>query len=249
LPGTLLRIAPPNDPGLAVTENHELIVNSALLDLINFFLLEQTDEDRADQLKIYLKSKLPSPASNEAVQIVDRYQAYMKAHDDLLAAQNLGHGTHTSAVDIDRIVTWRQQRDRLRRSILGDQVVQIWYQNDDAQLNQVLEEWRQRAEDEKAPSSPMQGPRYPVPHFHNKSDEERHRQYLLGVLEKAVTSFGTLSREGRQWAARYASYLDGANKIRHDVADISQRNLQLQELRLRSFPTEAERQRARDLGP
>lgn len=189
----------PDDPGLAVTGNHELIVNAALLDLINFFLLEQADDDRSAQLKLYLKSKLPSPAYDEAVQIVEHYQIYMKAHDDLLAAQNLGaHKLDSSAIDISRFAVWRQQRDHLRQSILGDKVVQAWYQNDDAQLTQVIDEWQQRVEDDSAPVSPTLTVHYPVPHWHNKSGEEQHRQYMLGVLNKAATSFATLRREGRQ---------------------------------------------------
>ncbi|PTB20319.1 hypothetical protein C9I57_13335 [Trinickia symbiotica] len=181
---------------MAVGEGHRLIVNGALLGLIDSFLLENSDDDRADQLRRYLKGKLPAPAYGEAMEIVERYQTYMKAHDDLLAAQNLGHGRDVSAIDIDRIAIWRQQRDRLRRSILGDDVVQAWYQNDDAQLDQVLQEWRQRLEDSEGPLSRAQAQalRYPVPHWHDKQAEEHHRQYMLRVLEKAVTSFADRRR-------------------------------------------------------
>jgi hypothetical protein len=177
------------DSGLALSEGHWLIVNGALLELIDSFLLANADDDRADRLRRYLKGKLPAPAYGKAMQIVERYQAYMKAHDDLLAAQNLGRVRDASAVDIDRIAIWRQQRDRLRAGILGDDVVRAWYQNDDAQLDQVLQEWRQRLEDTEAPLAHAQAPRYPVPHWHDKQAEEHHRQYMLRVLEKAVTSF------------------------------------------------------------
>lgn len=184
----------PDEPGLAITESHELIVNGALLDLIDSFLLDNDEGDRADRLKRYLKSKLPAPADGEAMQIVEHYQTYMAAHDDLLAAQNLRHVRDGSVVDIDRIAIWRQQRDRLRRSVLGDDVVQTWYQNDDAQLDQVLHEWRQRSENNDASQSQSQAPRYPVPHWHDKKAEEHHRQYMLGVLDKAVTSFADRRR-------------------------------------------------------
>ncbi|PPK42041.1 hypothetical protein B0G57_12250 [Trinickia symbiotica] len=183
-----------SDSGLAIGEGHRLILNGALLDLIDSFLLQNADDDRVDQLRRYLKGKLPTAAYGEAVGIVERYQTYMKAHDDLLAAQNLGHVGDASAIDIDRIAIWRQQRDRLRRSILGDDIVQAWYQNDDAQLDQVLQEWRQRLEDSEAPQAPAQAPRYPVPHWHDKQAEDHHRQYMLRVLEKAVTSFADRRR-------------------------------------------------------
>lgn len=241
-----LRIAP-NDPGLAVTESHALIVNTALRDLINFFLLEQTDADRADQLKLYLKSKLPEPASTEAVHIADHVKTYMKAHDDLLAAHH-AEGLATGTVDMLRLSIWRQQRDRLRQSLLGDQVVGAWYANDDAQLEQVLNEWQQSADAE--PGSVASGPRDPLPQWQNQSDAQDHRRYMLAVLDKAVTSFAVLSREYRQWPDRYAAYLIEAKQITQNGAiDAAQRNRQLQQLREKSFATDAERQRARELGP
>ncbi|WP_322027428.1 hypothetical protein [Burkholderia sp. BCC1977] len=188
--GAAQRIAP-DDRGLAVTENRELIVNAALLDLIDAFLLKKTDADRADRLKVYLQNRLPSPANREAIGIAERYQAYMQAHDDLLAAQNLGRATDAAAVDIERIAIWRQQRDRLRQRMLGDEVVQAWYRNDDAQLDQVLGEWRQRAEDDRtaSASAPAREPDYPVPRWRSTSDEEHHRRYMLAILDKAVSRY------------------------------------------------------------
>jgi lipase chaperone LimK len=249
-PQSRLRIVP-DDPGLAVTESHALIVNTALRDLINFFLLEQADDDRADQLKLYLKSKLPEPASSEAVAIAGHVSAYMQAHDDMLAAHNAGAlNMGTGAVDMMRLSTWRQQRDRLRLSLLGDQVVGAWYANDDAQLEQVLGEWKQRAEADNGIEPVTSEPRDPLPRWQDKSDEENHRRYMLTVLEKAVTSFAVLRRENRLWGDRYAAYVNEARKITQNAAiDTAQRNRQLQQLRINSFPTDAQRLRAGELGP
>jgi lipase chaperone LimK len=251
---TSLRIWPGDSSranGLAVTDSHHLIVNDGLRDLMDYFLLEQTDEDRADQLKLYLRTRLRPPASEEAVQIVEHYVAYMKAHDDLLAAQNLNaQGLNASNVDINRIVTWRQQRDQLRERMLGDEVVQAWYQNDDSQLAQASDEYRQRAADQEGVAASAQQPRYPVPHWQNSREEQQHIQYLLGLLQKAVTSYSERSHEGQHWAERYSSYHNDAQKIIRDATlDASQRNAQLQALRVKLFPTQAERQRARELGP
>ncbi|EDZ99850.1 hypothetical protein BH160DRAFT_4836 [Burkholderia sp. H160] len=251
---TSLRIWPGDSSlanGLAMTDSHHLIVNDGLRDLIDFFLLEQTDDDRADQLKLYLRTRLRPPASEEAVQIVEHYVVYMRAHDDLLAAQNLNaQSLNASNVDINRIVTWRQQRDALRQRMLGDQVVQAWYQNDDSQLGQAIDEWRQRAADQEGVAASAQQPRYPVPHWQNSREEEQHIQYLVGLLQKAVTSFSEQSHEGQNWAERYSSYQTDAQKImRAPGLDASQRNSQLEALRVELFPTQAERQRAHELGP
>ncbi|APA88411.1 hypothetical protein BJG93_23900 [Paraburkholderia sprentiae WSM5005] len=237
--------------GLAITDSHHLIVNDALHDLIDFFLLEQADDDRADQLKLYLRTRLRPPASEEAVLLAEHYVAYMAAHDELLAAQNLNaQNLSASNVDINRIMTWRQQRDQLRQRMLGDQVEQAWYQNDDSQLTQAIDEWRQRAADQEGVAAFARQPRYPVPHWQNSHDEKLHIQYLLGLLQKAVTSFSERSHEGQHWAERYSSYQSDAQTISHDPGlDTSQRNAQLQALRVRLFPTQAERQRAHELGP
>ncbi|MBB5497969.1 hypothetical protein [Paraburkholderia sp. MM5384-R2] len=234
-----------------MTDSHHLISNDTLRELIDFFLLEQADDDRADQLKLYLRTRLRSPASEEAVQIVERYVAYMKAHDETLATQNLNaQSLNASNVDINRISTWRQQRDQLRQRMLGGQVEQFWYQNDDSQLTQAIDEWRQRAADQEGVAASAQQPRYPVPHWQNSRDEELHIQYLLGPLQKAVTSFSERSHEGQHWAERYSSYQNDAQKITHDASlDAAQRNAQLQALRVKLFPTQGEQQRAHELGP
>ena len=178
-------------PNLTVTDRQTLVVDTALLDVFNAFLLK-ADADRADQLKAALKSKLPPPAYAEAVQIAERYQAYMRAHDELLAAQHLPRFTQAADVDIERVETWRQQRDRLRQRLLGERVTQAWYQNDDARLDQVLQEWRQRAADARGASPVSADARYPVPHWRDPAEEATHLQYMLVVVREAVRGYGLL---------------------------------------------------------
>ncbi|CAJ0802589.1 hypothetical protein LMG19083_03749 [Ralstonia psammae] len=175
-----------NAAALTITAQQTLVVDTALLNVFNTFLLKPGD-DRAERLKAYLKSRLPATAWAEAVQLAERYQTYMQAHDDLLAAQHLNRDMQASTVDIERIAIWREQRDRVRQRLLGERVVQAWYQNDDAQLDQVVQEWRQRVAD--AQGVALQGERYPVPHWSNPAEEEKHRQYMVGVLQGVVTRY------------------------------------------------------------
>lgn len=240
--------------GLA-TENQQLVINSALLDVINFFLLEQVSPDRASALRSHLKSVLPPPAYTEAIIIVEHYQAYMKAHDDLLAAHNFnGAGKDINLQDIRRISTWRDQRDRLRLGFLGEVVVHAWYQNDDAQLTQILNELTQLKDTSRQertpdmPSSDEQTGAFRPPSWANKSDELRHDLYMQWVLGKAIRSFSNWAGTGPQLANRLTSYLDAAGQINQNhQLNFSERVIQTQELLIKSFPVEAERQRARDL--
>jgi hypothetical protein len=173
-------------PALTITEQQTLVVDTALLNVFNTFLLKP-EQDRAAQLKAYLESTLPPPALADALQLAERYQAYMQAHDALLAAQHLSSNMQPATVDIERIAIWREQRDRLRQRLLGDRAVQAWYQNDDAQLDQVLQEWRQRAADAQGVS--LQGERYPVPHWRDPEQEARHQEYMVGVLRGVVRRY------------------------------------------------------------
>ncbi|MGN6141877.1 MAG: hypothetical protein ACTHNV_23525 [Ralstonia sp.] len=184
-------------PALTITAQQTLVVDTALLNVFNTFLLKH-DDDRAEQLKAYLSSKLPPTASAEAVRLAERYQAYMHAHDELLTAQHLSSDMQAATVDIERIAVWREQRDRLRQRLLGDRVVKAWYQNDDAQLDQVLQEWRQRMADAQGVN--LQGERYPVPHWSDPTQEARHQEYMVGVLRGMVTRYAM--RWGGQEAKR-----------------------------------------------
>ena len=99
--------------------------------------------------------------------------------------------------DLARLATWRTQRERLRQRSLGKQVVQAWYQDDDLQTLQAIDELQRTGED--SGTGQMQGatmdgatPFRPVPHWDNKADEAQHRQYLFDVITKAITSFDVL---------------------------------------------------------
>ena len=179
---------------LGVDDNQQLLVNHALLEVINHYLVEQTGDHDEDDLKDYLKGKLPQAAYAQAVQIIDRYQTYMRQHDELLAVQNLQKiDTNTNpqaltAADIQRIAEWIVQRNRLRQNQLAANVTQAWYQNEDASLKQALDELLKRSND--ASSQPATSAQ--VPHWSNRSEEEQHVQYLLGLLRNATTSFSQL---------------------------------------------------------
>jgi lipase chaperone LimK len=240
-------------PGdLAATEDGKLIINSSLLEVIDYFLLEQPEANRASALTSHLQSKLPAPAFQEAVKLVGQYQAYMAAHDNLLATQSLGvPGWPVQSPDLNRIANWCEQRDRLRRRMLGDQVTQAWYQNEDAQLKQVLDELQQAragtsdAQDQAAP--PEAGPRPPIAaRWTSIADEVQHNPHMQDVLGRATASFSTLGKQRRQWAVAYAAFAEAARQVNQNAAlDSFEKNLQMQELLNRFFHTEPERQFAR----
>ncbi len=190
-----------------------LVIDPALLDVFHFYLLEQAGPVRADALRQHLRQTLAPGAYQDAVVLVDRYLAYMTAHDALLSAHQL------SPNDMRRFAVWLEQRDRLRQRILGAAVTQAWYRQEDAQLRRIV--------DEALPP-----------------DELLTRI----ALDKAMTSFAGLARDAPAWRLRFDRYLEAKGRILHDPGlDESERSIQVRELLLRAFPSEAERFRARSL--
>jgi len=155
------------------TEERELVVNAGLLQVFDFFLLEMPDGHGADAsaaLSGFLASRLTVEATARAMQIAADYRAYVAQHDTLLAAQNFDRRSLAlSTLDVGRIRTWMQLRQRLRESVLGAAVSDAWYQNDDAQLLHVLDELQQAGNAE--------------------AFDEAGRRSMQGIIDKATRHF------------------------------------------------------------
>lgn len=225
-------IAPP--AGLAAGADGKLQVNAALHDVFDYFLLQQTGNDQARALEAYLKSKLPPAAYTQAQDIASHYQSYMQAHDALLASQNLGAG------DVERIASWREQRDRLRVGMLGENVVQAWYQQDDAGFAEALEQLRQR------------GPGVTLTQVKGRSlsNQEQEDNNMLGIIADETKSYSVRRQEEQTWAAHFQTYVAAATQIKQQTGlTFMERENKLRAELVELFPSEMQRQRARDLGP
>jgi len=164
------------DPGppieIALTDQQELIADSALRAVFDSYLFERSGDGGLQALRDNLRRKLPPAAAQDAVSLAERYADYIKAHDALLAAQNF-HG----AADPVRLANWQQQRRQLRVRLLGARVADEWFGADEAYLEEALAESRQ------SPASPPAN-----------EDELRHRQYMQQVLRDAISRAGPARR-------------------------------------------------------
>jgi hypothetical protein len=157
---------------LSLTDNQELIPDFALHALIDSFLLNHGDADRMQALSDHLHRTLPAGAADEAMQIAARYQAYLAAHDELLAAQHFGSGDATS-LDLNRLSSWQQQRQQLRVRMLGERIALEWFGNEDTYVAQALDEWRQRGSGEPA-----------ITTMAASEDQARHDQHMRQALNQ-----------------------------------------------------------------
>lgn len=158
------------DPGpqisLTLTDSQQLITDSALRAVMDYFLLERSDDGRLQALRDYLTQRLPPAAVQDALRLADQYSAYLTEHDALLAAQNF-----IAAPDQHRLASWQQQRRQLRVRMLGERVTEEWFGTEDTYLTQALAEAMQATT-----STPAD------------ADEARHREHMQQVLRDAVSS-------------------------------------------------------------
>ncbi|HJV82295.1 hypothetical protein [Noviherbaspirillum sp.] len=105
---------------LAVTGDRHLVINKALRDIADYFLLGGHPGERdlhVAKLLAHLKFRLPSPAFEEAARIARNYVIYLDAHDMLLAhdpVSRLSPDSPALPPDVDRINSWLAQRARWR---------------------------------------------------------------------------------------------------------------------------------------
>ena len=154
---------------IALTDNQELIADSALRKVMDSYLLGGGGKGGLQALLDYLNRHLPANAAREAGRLASSYNAYLSAHDQLLAAQNFN-----ATPDLNRLIGWQRQREQLRNRMLGEKVSLEWFGNEEAYLTQALEELGQRRDGTTPPS--------------NSSDEDqmKHDQHMKQVLRDAI---------------------------------------------------------------
>ena len=163
-------------PDLSLTDQQELIPDFALRQLMDSFLLNRSEAGRLQALEAHLRRVLPASAADDAIQIAVRYQAYLTAHDELLAAQ---HFTSSDAAsqDLNRIGSWREQRQQLRVRTLGERITLEWFGSEDAYLEQALIEWRQRSEGQASTVDAA------------PEDQAAHELHMRQALSQAIASY------------------------------------------------------------
>lgn len=153
---------------IALTDTEELIADSALRKVMDSYLLGGGGKGGLQALVEYLNRRLPANAARDAASLATSYEAYLGAHDQLLAAQNFG-----ATPDLNRLISWQGQRQRLRDRMLGEKVAHEWFGNEEAYLTQALEELSQRR-DGRAPTASVD------------EDQAKHNQHMQQVLRDAV---------------------------------------------------------------
>ncbi|MBV6323863.1 hypothetical protein KVP70_23280 [Duganella sp. HSC-15S17] len=161
---------------ISLTDNQDLIADFALRKVMDGFLLYRREAGRMQALADHLHRVLPAGAAAEAIRIAANYQAYLTAHDELLAAQRFTSNDAASQ-DLNRIGSWQQQRQQLRIRTLGERITLEWFGNEDVYLGQALDERRQRSEGH--PPAADAAP----------EDQAAHDQHMQQAVNQAIASY------------------------------------------------------------
>ncbi|HJV02441.1 MAG TPA: lipase secretion chaperone [Burkholderiaceae bacterium] len=253
--------------GFTIGSNGQLVANRQLRASFDYFLIRGDGADlaaRAAQLRAYLKQRLPASAAAQAEALLAPYVAYIRAHDDLLARQQLtlAPGAVPDAQQTERLATWQAQRARLRQQSFPAPLQRAWFGDDDDVLADAVAELRARdagtdaaasrggrpgsggATDAEPDSNTLRQQR-----LHGATEQAARDAELAEVARDATRSYETAAAEERQWRAHYARYRAAVSQLQGDAASPGDaRRRKLEALRTELFPTAGERLRARASG-
>jgi len=198
---------PPHAPRAG--SDGRLAIDKALLQAFDFFLLGGLDGDRAQHagmLRAYLKERLPVGAANEAIQLADRYLLYMNLHDDLLTRQSFPQWVdQPTAADAERIMTWITQRTRLRETVLGSELAQAWFGDEEAAIREGILEFELHSGIATQLASGEDGAQgAPADAQRDAAREVRREQFLRELAERSSRSYAAIEHERRRQAMRTA---------------------------------------------
>ncbi len=260
-PGLMSNTDPAPGPGLgaepgepstppALDGNGHLLQNMALRALFDAFLLRGEAPElrqRAAQLDAYLKRSLAGAPGAEALALAARYLAYLEAHDALLQRQNIviSPGAPITPQALEQMDGWQQQRARLRQSMLGIALAQLWFSDDDAQLSAAVADVRVRAQPPDPGAPEPDSATLRARRLNNASQDAAHEATLDDVFGRATQSVAAAAAGERLWQAHAAKFRTALAQLRApDQQDAGERARQIDALRAAIFTDPAERERS-----
>lgn len=246
--------------GIEVTTDGRLVISVGLHNVYDYFLLTGqfgTREQQTVALDGYLKRRLPSSALSEALDLVRRYVRYMVEHDRLLEQQSPQATVQNGGqrgLDVDRMAAWVANRSRLRQSILGKHVAEVWFAEDEAQSQQLIVNLRQRAagmsvsQREESDKLQRAGNALVALQVKRGGTVEQRAALVKEFGESAGLRYDRIQEQEQALMTRVAQYRQQVQAIDASLSlDASQKVLRYEELRNQMFADDAERLRARTL--
>ncbi|MES2118681.1 MAG: hypothetical protein V4578_26170 [Pseudomonadota bacterium] len=248
---------PPAD-AFTISDAGQLLANRQLRATFDYFLIRSDGADlaaRAAQLRGYLAQRLPPGAAAQAEALLAPYVSYVRAHDELLARQQLAlaPGALPDAQQTERLAIWQAQRARLRQASFKPALLRAWFGDDDDALADAVAELRSRAGAGAAAAAAADGEgdsnTLRQQRLHGATQQAARDAELAELVGDATRSYESAAAQERQWRVRYARYRTAVSQLQgEEGAPGAARRRKVEALRAELFPTEAERIRARASG-
>lgn len=248
---------PPSGP--QVQPDGRIRIDTSLRDLLDHFLLgghPGTRTEHLARLRHHLESSYSAVAFSQAWEIAERYRTYLDEHDRLLERESVP-GVHMEdaeqVADANRIASWVAQRKRLRQTVLGVQVAQDWFGDEEQEMQlmlSALHRGQERLTAEPIGSDPLGEAAASLENLRaaNAPLKRRRDEIAARFGEAAGQRYETFEREEMLWQARFDAFRRQAQSVRaNDGLSMEDRERQVETLLLHAFPDDALRLRARTL--
>jgi hypothetical protein len=137
------------DTKIAVDAAGHLVPDRALRSLMDEFLVKVKPSERQAmevQLRVFLRGRLRQPAAGEADRLVTDYLAYMNVEQQMLSRERFTQPDPSGLTDdqIKHLLAWQKQRAELRQRMLGTVAARAWFDAEDGDCANALNDWQKQ---------------------------------------------------------------------------------------------------------
>ncbi|RZT42669.1 lipase secretion chaperone [Cupriavidus agavae] len=242
--------------GLLTDANGRLRITLQTRHLFEYFLASAPKANRQHQiarLEGHIRNVLAKPAPlafAQAMDLAQRFIAYMDAHDALLPTYGFARQAGAvSTADLPRIAEFLRARSDMRRQYLGPEVARDWYGAEEDREQRVLASLRsgegQQVEPAPVPRAQALTQQLQSLRAQGASADQMREFLRANVGEDAVRRFDAQRQDDAFWAARYENYRAAAAHVtNHGGLDPDEAARQLEAVRRQHFANAAEAARA-----
>jgi lipase chaperone LimK len=149
MPASALEAQTMRDTKIAVDAAGHLVPDRALRSLMDEFLVNGKQSERQAmeaQLRVFLRGRLSQPAAGEADRLVTDYLAYMNMEQQMLSRERFTQPDPSGLTDdqIKHLLAWQQQRAGLRQRMLGTAAASAWFDAEDGDCANALNDWQKQ---------------------------------------------------------------------------------------------------------
>lgn len=114
------------DGEIIIDENKNLVVTNGLRRLFDYFLSargQETDQDILARIEAYIRARVPQPAQDQAIVILNQYVAYLKH----MAGIKQAGGKLAENIDINLVIKQKQQVANIQKKYFDEPTIKAFF--------------------------------------------------------------------------------------------------------------------------